>query len=176
MPISLHDMAAGTFVPMLESLSAILGKGEAHAKSAGLDLVAARLPPDMYPLALQIKLACDQAGDCCAKLSGRDAPKAEDADTSIADMQARISRTVQFIKGIPASAYEGSETQDCSIPIPNNMIIEMDGVRFLKSWALPHFYFHVVTAYDILRREGVVIGKQDYLSQVGGFIRTTQKS
>jgi uncharacterized protein len=75
------------------------------------------------------------------------------------------------VRGISASEFDGAETRDCSIEIPNGMVIEMDGLRFFGSWTPPHFYFHVVTAYDILRHSGLGIGKMDYLSQVASFIR-----
>jgi hypothetical protein len=75
------------------------------------------------------------------------------------------------VRGASVAEFDGAETRDCSIELPNDMVIEMDGVRFLRSWILPHFYFHVVTAYDILRHSGVSIGKMDYLSQAGRFIR-----
>jgi hypothetical protein len=74
------------------------------------------------------------------------------------------------VRNAQAAAFEGAEDRDCSIEIPGDMVIEMNGLRLLRSWSLPHFYFHVVTAYDILRHHGVVIGKQDYLSQTAAFI------
>lgn len=171
MKFSMQEMAVGTFVPMLESLSALLDKAEAHARSAELDLVNARLAADMYPFRQQVQLACDHAKDGCARLAGRDAPKFENSEKTLVELKTRIALTLEYVRDIPATAFIGAEERDCSIPIPNDMVIEMDGVRFLRSWALPHFYFHVVTAYDILRQSGVAIGKQDYLSQVGAFIR-----
>jgi hypothetical protein len=92
---------------------------------------------------------------------------------TIADLKARIAKAVAYLKSLPASAFNGAEERDCTIPIPNDakLVIAMNGLQFLRAWALPHFYFHVVTAYDILRHEGVVIGKRDYLFQVGQFVR-----
>ena len=173
MKISMHAMSVDSFVPMLESLSQILDKGEAHAKAAKLDLVDARLAPDMFTLKQQVQLACDNASNGAARLCGQSAPAHADDEKTIADLKARIAKTVAYLRGLPAVAFEGAEERDCSFPIPNDpkLIIAMNGLQFLRAWALPHFYFHIVTAYDILRHNGVVIGKRDYLSQVGAFIR-----
>jgi len=178
MNISMHTMSVDSFVPMLESLSAILDKGEAHAKAAKLDLVNARLAPDMYTLAQQVQIACSNARDGAGRLAGQKPPRSQDDERSIAELKALIAKTVAYFRGLPASAFEGAEERDCSIPMPNNpdMGFQMNGLQFLRAWALPHFYFHVVTAYDILRHNGVEIGKQDYLSQAGAFIRPTGKA
>jgi hypothetical protein len=171
MKISMHNMAVETFAPMLESLAAVLDKGVAHAASAERDLVSARLAPDMFTLAQQVQQACYYATNGAARLAGQPVREMEGAGTTFADLKSQITRTVEYIRGVPAAAFDGAEARDCSIEIPNGMVIEMDGLRFLRAWSLPHFYFHVVTAYDILRHSGVEIGKMDYLSQVGGFIR-----
>jgi hypothetical protein len=171
MKISMHTMAVDSFVPMLESLSAILDKGAAHAKDSKTDLLNARLAPDMYTLAQQVQLACDHAKDGVSRLMGKEAPRFENPEKTIDDLKARIARTVDFLKSAEPAAFEGAEDRDCSIPIPNEMVIAMNGLQYLRAWALPHFYFHVVTAHDILRHNGAGIGKQDYLSQVGPFIR-----
>ncbi len=172
MTLSMHDMAVGSFVPMLQSLSEVLDKGAEHAQSAKLDLVSARLAPDMFTLAQQVQQACHAAKDAISRLTGKGAAATEDAETTFAGFKAQIARTIEFVRGATAAAFEGAEERDCSIDIPGgNMVIEMNGVQLLRSWSLPHFYFHVVTAYDILRHNGVNIGKKDYLSQVGAFIR-----
>jgi hypothetical protein len=171
MKISMRTMAVDSFVPMLESLSAILDRGAAHAKDKKLDLVNARLAPDMYTLTRQVQLACDHAKGGVARLMGQEPPRCEDNEKSMADLKERIAKTVDHVKSAEPAAFEGAEDRDCSIPIANDMVIAMNGLQFLRAWALPHFYFHLVTAYDILRHHGVVIGKQDYLSQVGAFIR-----
>ena len=102
---------------------------------------------------------------------GKEPLPLENNEETIDDLKARIARTVDYLKSTDAVAFEGAEDRDCGIPIPNDMVIAMNGLQFLRAWALPHFYFHVVTAYDILRHSGVVVGKQDYLSQVGAFVR-----
>jgi hypothetical protein len=170
MQLTMRDMSVDSFVPMLESLSAVLDKGAAHATSAGLDLLNARLAPDMFTLAQQIQQACHYAKDCTARLTGQGRTAMEDAETSFAGLTAQIARTVDFVRRVDSAAFAGAEERDCSIEIPNKLVIQMNGIQLLRAWSLPHFYFHVVTAYDILRHKGVQIGKQDYLSQVGSFI------
>jgi hypothetical protein len=101
----------------------------------------------------------------------RAAPRWEAPETTFAGFQAQIARTLDFVRNAPAAAFEGAEERDCSIEIPADLVIEMNGLQLLRAWSLPHFYFHIVTAYDILRHHGVQIGKKDYLSQVGRLIR-----
>jgi hypothetical protein len=168
---ALHTFAVDTYAPMLESLAAILDRGAARAEAAKVDLVNARLAPDMFTLAQQVQQACHYAKDGVARLAGRPAPAMEEAETSLPGLKAQIARTLAAVRPVPAAAFDGAAGRDCGISIPGGLRIEMDGLRFLRSWSLPHFYFHVVTAYDILRHCGVEIGKRDYLSQVGAFIR-----
>jgi hypothetical protein len=167
----MHTMAVDSFVPMLESLTGWLDKGAAHAEANKLDLVNARLAPDMYTLAQQVQVACHLACDAAARLTGGAPAIREDVETTLPGIKAQIARTIDHLRSVPAAAFDGAEERDCSVPIPDNLVIAMDGLRFLRAWSLPQFYFHVVTAYDILRHSGVVIGKRDYLSQLIGFIR-----
>jgi hypothetical protein len=158
---------------MLESLSAVLDKGEAHAKATKLDVVDARLAPDMFALAKQVQLACDNACNGAARLIAQKPPAFENDETTVGDLKSRIAKSVSYLRGLPAALFDGAEDRDCTFAMPNNpkLAFEMNGLDFLRAWALPHFYFHVVTAYDILRHNGAAIGKQDYLSQVGAFVR-----
>lgn len=171
MKISMQTMAIGSFVPMLTSLAVILDKASPFAAEKGIDLPNARLAPDMYTLAQQIQLACDYARNGTARLTGRRPSTARNDEKSLDDLKARVVATVAALKRVKPDAFVGAEKRDCSIPLSPELTIEMDGLSFLRAWALPHFYFHLVTAYDILRHNGVIIGKQDYLSQVGDFIR-----
>jgi hypothetical protein len=168
-------MAIETFVPMLKSLSNILDKGADHARAAKSDpaaLLSARLAPDMYTLAQQVQIACDQAKDATARLTAQDAPQFENNEKTIDELRARIAKTIDYVQSVREAAFESAEDRKITIPIPeNNMEFEMNGLQFLRDWALPHFYFHVVTAYGILRHNGVEIGKREYLSHVGGYIR-----
>ena len=171
MKLSMYTMAVQSFVPMLQSLREYLDKGAAHAQQNGFDLIGARLAPDMYTLAQQVQLSCYHARNAVERLTGRAASAMEGVETTLEGLQAQIDRTQKDLRSVPEAAFEGAEARDCSIPIPNDLTIVMNGLDFLRAWALPHFYFHVVTAYDILRHHGVALAKQDYLSQVGAFIR-----
>jgi uncharacterized protein len=174
MKISMYTMAIDTFVPMLRSLSDLLDKGAEHARAKKLDpnaLVNAKLAPDMYSLDKQVQIACDNAKNSIAQLIGTEPPQFEDNEKTLDQLKTRIAATVDYLKKLSANAFEGAEDRKIRIPLPNDLQLEMTGVQFLRDWALPHFYFHVVTAYDILRHSGVDIGKRDYLSYVGDAIR-----
>ena len=175
MKTTIYAMAVKTYVPMLRSPAHVLDQGAAHArakKSNAADLVNARLAPDMYTLAKQVQLACDQATDSTARLSGQDAPQFENDEKTLEDLKTRIDKTLKFVESVRPDAFDGAEDRKITIPIPeNNIEFEMNGLQYLRDWALPHFYFHVVTAYGILRHNGVNIGKIDYMNQVGKYIR-----
>jgi uncharacterized protein len=173
MRLSLDTMAIETFVPMLGDLARILDKAAQHASRERLDpamLVNARLAPDMYPLVKQVQLACDHANGSTARFMGQEPPRFDDEERTLDDLKARIARTIDYLESARPAAFDGAEDRDIRIALPNDLVLEMDGVQFLKDWALPHFYFHLVTAYDILRHSGVEIGKRDYLSHVAGAI------
>ena len=170
MQISMHAMSVGLFIPMLGNLSALLDKGATSAESRKFDtavLASARLAPDMLPLTRQIQLSCDFAKNSTARLAALDPPKFEDNETTFAELKARIDKTLAYLKTVPASAVDGSEDRGIVIPLRDRKL-EMKGLPFLQRWVLPNFYFHVVTAYAILRHNGVEIGKMDYLGQVPG--------
>jgi uncharacterized protein len=159
---------------MLESLAGILDKAAVYAEAAKVDLVGARLAPDMFTLAQQVEEACFHAKDAMALLTGQPPAVKDGTEKSLEGLKAQIARTLDSVRSVPAEAFAGAEERDCSIEAQNNQIVEMDGLRFLKCWALPHFYFHVVTAYGILRSRGVAISKNDYLRQVTEFTRAKQ--
>jgi hypothetical protein len=170
-------MLMGTFDPMLRTLSTLLDKGAEHMKSTGRnadELVCAKLAPDMFPLSRQVQIACDQAKSAAARLAGREPPKFEDQEQTIADLKQRIERTLDYIESVPNSAYQGCETRRVSFPLRDDLVLDMDGVEYLRDWTLPNFYFHLVTAYDILRNQGVAIGKQDYLAHAAYAIRSSK--
>lgn len=168
MKISMYAMTVESFVPMLGNLSAILEKAAAYAAAKKFDprvLVEARLAPDMFPLSRQIQIACDMAKNGVARLAGQEAPRFEDNETTLEELQARIEKTIGYVKSIPASALEGAEDRDITIPL-RDRTLEMKGLPFLQKWAIPNFYFHVTTAYAILRHNGVDLGKRDFLGAV----------
>jgi len=171
---AMHAMATETFVPMLRTLSSLLDKGAAHAKMKNLDpvtLVQARLAPDMYPLVKQVQIACDQAKNAAARLTGREPPRFEDDEQTLDELKNRIAKTIDYVQSVPAGAFEAAEEREIKFPLIESLTFEANGFQFLRDWALPHFYFHVVTAYDILRHHGVALGKRDYLSHIGYAIR-----
>ena len=179
MTLSMHSLSVGTFVPMLGSLKGLIGKGAGYAEEKGLDpatLVNAKLAPDMFTLAKQVQVGCDQAKDSVAHLTGIEAPRFEAPDETLGALEARIDKVVAYLDGVDAAAFAGAETRGRDIPLPDGRAISMTGVEFLRDWALPHFYFHVVTAYDILRHAGVEIGKRDYMTGVARFIRPAPAS
>lgn len=170
----MHAMVNGTFAPMLRTLTDLLDKGSEYAGSQKRDpqtLVDARLAPDMYPLSLQVLLACFQARQCPALLTGRTPPQFDGKEEGMAALKKRIADTVAYVEGIPAADFEAAAERTIKHAMPNGLSLEMTGLQLLRDWSLPHFYFHVVTAYDILRHNGVNIGKRDYLSHVGYAIR-----
>jgi hypothetical protein len=140
-------------------------KGVANAKARNFDpavLVAARLAPDMLPFVKQIQLTSDFAKNSMARLAGVDPPKFEDNEATMDELFARVRKTLEYIDSVPAGALDGSETRDIKIPL-RDRTVEFKGLEFLQKWALPNFFFHQVTAYNLLRHNGVDIGKKDFL-------------
>lgn len=173
MSFSLHDMAAGTFTGMLGSLSKVLDKGAEHA-AQGWDaakLPNARLAEDMYPLTKQVQIACDHAKNAMARLAGQEPPRFADEERTIGDLKDRIARCLAFVETVPEAAFADAEDRRFVIPLFNDLVLDMKGGQLLRDWHLPHFYFHVVTAYDILRHSGVTLSKQDYMGHIGASIR-----
>ena len=175
MALTLYELASETFTPMLRSLSDILDKGAAHARAKKLAptaLPAERLAPDMYTLAKQVQLACSNARECIEQLTGHPPKWFDENETTIDELKVHIAATIDYLATVPKSAFDGAETKEIAIPLPDgDLAIVMNGTQFLRDWGIPHFYFHVVTAYDILRHNGVDIGKRDYLARVASYIR-----
>jgi hypothetical protein len=166
MKISMYSMSVETFLPMLGTLSTLLDKADKYAVEKKFEpavLVNARLAPDMLPLSRQIQIACDLAKNGCSRLAGLEPPRFEDNESTLKELRTRIARTIDHLKTIPASAIDGSEDRDIKIPLRDRPL-EMKGLAFLRSWALPNFYFHVVMTYAILRHNGLDIGKRDFLA------------
>jgi hypothetical protein len=153
------------FQQMLKALSANLEKAAAHATAKKIDpsvLVNARLAPDMFPLSRQVQIATDHAKGASARLSGRENPKYEDTEKTIDELKARIAKTLDFVSSVPAAEIDGSEEKDITLTIGGQQRT-LKGQRYLLHNALPNFFFHVTTAYDILRHNGVEVGKRDYM-------------
>ena len=163
--LSMHAISAPVFARMLRNLSAILTKAESQAKSKGYDpavLLNARLAPDMFPVTRQVQIATDHAKGAVARLTGNTPEALEDTETTFAELQARIAKVIAIVESFKPEAYEGSESRDISIKIPTTEL-KFSGIDYINQWAMPNFYFHLVTAYDILRANGVELGKRDFL-------------
>jgi hypothetical protein len=130
-------------------------------------LIEARLAPDMRPLPAQYQMASDSAKNALARLTGTDAPSMPDTETSFAELRDRCDRTVAYLKSFDASALEGSEGREVVIKFPNGSGYRFLGAEYLAGFALPNFFFHVTTAYAILRNAGVSLGKPDFLQHLG---------
>ena len=163
--LTMYDATIPTLKRVLTNLSAILKKGEAHADAKKIDqsiFLNARLAPDMYALTRQVQIATDMSKGAVARLAGVEIPKYEDNETTFADLQARIAKTVAFIDGIKPAQLEGSENRDIVISVRDTNL-EFKGQAYLLNWVNPNVYFHIATAYNILRHNGVELGKLDFL-------------
>jgi hypothetical protein len=168
MPLSMHRASVPVFARALKVLATLLEKGEAHAKAQGLDpndLVSARLTDDMLPLSGQVQRASDASKGAVARLTGVEAPAMPDEETTFADLQKRVADTLAYIESVDPKAFEGSEDRTIELKFPAGTLTFV-GEDYLLGFALPNFFFHVVTAYDVLRHKGVQIGKLDYIGPV----------
>ena len=167
MPISMYSASVPTFQHMLRNLSHILDKAEANAQARKFDpavLMQSRLAPDMLPFTRQVLIACDAAKNGVARISGVEAPRFQDNETTFAELKARIKKTLDYLQTVPAQAMDGTEEKDITFPVGRETTRTMKAEAYLKHWALPNFFFHVTTAYAILRHNGVDLGKADYLA------------
>ena len=162
MPLSMSQASIPLFVRALRNLSEILKKGEAHADAGSF--VEARLAPDMLTLAGQIQRASDAAKGCAARLSATPAPSFQDVEKTFPELQERIQKTIDFLKSVPSSAIDGSENREIKFKAGPNEY-NFTGTQYLQGFAIPNFFFHVTTAYAILRHKGVSLGKMDFLGR-----------
>jgi len=168
MKISVHALSVDVFTSTLTNLAAILEKGAAHAAAKKFDsavLVGSRLAPDMLPLSRQVQIACDLAKNSVARLAGLTPPRHEDNEKTIEELRGRIAKTVDYLQSVPAAAFEAAEDRDIQVPA-GERTFEFKGLAFLQRWAIPNVFFHVTTAYAILRHNGVDIGKRDFLGPI----------
>ena len=165
MNISMYQASVPRFVNILGNLSNILDKTQAHIDAKKIDplvLPSYRLFPDMLPLTKQVQIACDAAKGVVARLSGVEIPVFEDNEATIADLKARVAKTVAFIQSVPQAQIDGTEDKEIVIK-RGDKETRYNGMQFLLGHAVPNFYFHVTTTYNILRHNGVEIGKRDFL-------------
>ena len=167
MTISLSSASIPVFVKFLGNLRHVLAKAQADVQARGYDeqaLVQYRLAPDMLPFKIQICIACDAAKLCVARVADLEAPKFENTENTLAELIGRIDKTVQWLQSVPANCLDGLEHKDITFPVGKNGTRTLKGEAYVTTWALPNLYFHITTAYAILRHNGVMIGKTDYLN------------
>jgi len=166
----MYQASAPRFARLLRNLSAILAKAQAHVEANKLEpaaLTAYRLFPDMFPLTRQVQIACDQAKGAVARLAGVEPPKYEDTEQTFAELQARIARTIDFVESMKPAQIDGSEAREVVLKMRAGEL-RLQGLDYLLSHAYPNFYFHVTTAYNILRHNGVALGKMDFIGPPPG--------
>ena len=166
MTISMYSASVPVFKNMLGNLSHFMDKAQAHAEARKFDpqvLVEGRLAPDMLPFKKQVQIACDAAKNGLARLSGVEAPKFEDSESTLPELKQRIRKTLDFLDSVPRAKVDGCEDKDITFPAGRDITRTLKGEAYLLNVALPNLFFHVTTAYAILRHNGVELGKTDYL-------------
>ena len=167
MTISMYQASAPRFANILRNLSAILDKAEAHCAAKKIEPAAIttfRLFPDMFAFTRQVQIACDTAKGAVARLAGVDIPKHEDTEQSFAELKARIAKTLDFIESVKPERIDGSEEKEIVLAMRSGER-RFKGMQYLLGHAYPNFYFHVTTAYNILRHNGIEIGKADFIGK-----------
>jgi hypothetical protein len=165
MKISMYQASVPRMVNILKNLSTILDKAQAHIDAKKIDaavLTESRLFPDMLPMKRQVMIACDTAKGAVARLAGVEIPKHEDTEQNFVELKVRIAKTIAFVETIKPEQIDGSEDKDIHLKLGSREV-DWKGMQYLLGFALPNFYFHVTTAYDILRHNGVELGKRDYI-------------
>jgi hypothetical protein len=168
MAISLYDFSVPVLTHGLKNLSAILDKAAAHAAEKKFDsivLAQARLFPDMFPLARQVQIACDTAKGAAARLAGIEPPKHEDTEATIAELKARIAKTLDFLETVTAAQLKDAESRPIEVKFPSGSW-KFTALNYVTDFVLPNFYFHVGMVYALLRKNGIVLGKGDYLGSI----------
>lgn len=168
MSIDLYRLSVGTFQRHLEHIDALLNRALAHCAEHSVDpqeLLGARLAPDMFDFKRQVQIACDFAKGAGARLAGVEVPKYEDDEQTFEDLRVRVNKTMGFLRGLSQADFVGADTRTVVIPL-RERTLRMDGATYLVDFALPNFYFHYTTAYDLLRHAGLAIGKRDFIGDV----------
>jgi uncharacterized protein len=172
-----QTLAIDTFVPALRTLAGVLDKAAEYAREKGTDpaaLLKERLAPDMFPLSSQVQLACHHAKDGSARATGQEPPKIEIKELTFDEHKALIASTVDVLQASNAAAFAEAASRKVELSLSGGRVFESNALEFVQHWSIPHFYFHVVTAYDILRHLGVPLGKRDFMSGItGGYVRQT---
>jgi hypothetical protein len=167
MALTISSVGVASFLQTLGALSKILDRAAAHCAAKKIDpavMLQMRLAPDMFPFVKQVQLACDFAKNTVGRLTG-EPPKFPDEEKSFDELKARIARTIDYVKSVKAAELDPAEDKDVTFPIGPQQTMTLKGAQYLIGFALPNFYFHATTAYDILRHCGVEIGKRDFLGR-----------
>ncbi len=170
MSLSMYQASVPVFTQALDALGNVLSKAEAHAAARKFDpavLLAARLAPDMFPLSRQIAIACDFAKGATARLAGIEVPTWPDDEKTLPEFKARVAKTSDYVRGFKPTQVDGSEEREISLKL-RDATRTFKGQAYLLHFVLPNFFFHATTAYDILRHNGVELGKRDFMGQVPG--------
>lgn len=168
MSISMYDFSIPMLARGLTNLSALLDKAAAHAAAKKFDsavLAQSRLFPDMHPLVRQVQIACDTAKGGAGRLAAVQVPKHEDTEATIAELKARVAKTLEFVNSITAAQVKDSESRNIELKFPSGTW-KFTGISYLTDFVLPNFYFHISVVYALLRKAGVEIGKSDYLGDI----------
>jgi len=161
----MHAFSVDLFANILGNLSWLLDRAAKNAAARKIEpavFLNARLSPDMLPLSRQIQIAGDIAKNSVSRLAGVEPPRFEDNETTIEQLRARVAKTIDYLKSLPPASFEGAEARDLKVPA-GERTLEFKGLAFLETWAIPNVFFHVTTAYAILRHNGVDLGKKDFI-------------
>ncbi len=170
MSISMYSASVPICTAMLTNLSHFIDKAQAFVESRKCEQTALtqyRLAPDMLPFSRQVLIACDAAKNGVARISGATAPKFEDTESTFAELKERIAKTIEFLKSVSPESMDGTEAREITFPVGREATRTLVGEDYLKHWMLPNLFFHVTTAYAILRHNGVELGKGDFLLGAG---------
>jgi hypothetical protein len=168
MPLSMYQASIPVFTRMLTALDAILDKAAAHAQAKKIApdaLLTARLYPDMFTFTKQVQLATDFAKGPASRLAGIENPKYADEEKTFAELKARIAKTIAYLKTVKAGQIDGGDDREITFPIGPEKTMTLPATSYLFNVAMPNFYFHIATAYDILRHNGVELGKLDFIGR-----------
>ena len=166
MTISMYSVSVPVFQQMLQALDDMLAKADAHATARKIEpdaLLRARLFPDMFALTRQVQIACDFAKSVPARLAGVEVPAYDDTEQTFAELRGRIARTLEFLQGLDAARFAGSESRNIVLRPGTPKERTLDGQAYLLAYGLPQFFFHLTTAYALLRHNGVELGKKDFM-------------
>ncbi|WGS19558.1 MULTISPECIES: DUF1993 domain-containing protein [unclassified Bradyrhizobium] len=164
--MSFYDAVVPAYLQMLNSLTGVLTKAEAHCEARKIQpevLLGSRLYPDMLPLAKQVQLVCDFASKGCARLTHSEVPSTPDTEKTFGELKQRLAKTVDYVKSFKPAQFEGCDAKEVTFPAGPDRSITLTGQQFASAFSFPNFYFHAATAYGILRHNGVEIGKRDFL-------------